>query len=153
MRHTWATVPRDGTPTKTPLETATAFFLRRNLTLTVRSKMSDLTPCGSVARAPVGTLSEPGHRSDPQISGFEVAPVQHDFSIHNSNLSTKGCRRILTRAPFAIFALLAFATAVGFLVLRCSRALTSGRSTENHGVTTRRLVEEGRASCFVSHHV
>lgn len=151
MQHdTCAKLPRDGTLPETRLETAAAFFfLRRNIVLTAISKMSGYAPFSSPAHAVAST--EIGHRPYAPISGFGADPLQHELPVHNGNFSTPTGKIKFTRATFVTVVLLTVTAAVGFLVLQCFRALTPGRSAENHGVTSRRLAEKGGTSCSVGH--
>ena len=105
------------------------------------------------ARTPLAALGEAGQLSDAQPSGFEVPTPQHELSIHNDNLSSGGHTLKFTRGTVTVVSLLGCVVGVAFLVFLCFRALTSGRSNTNQGLTTRRVAEGGRGSCSVSYHV
>ena len=104
-------------------------------------------------QAPLADLGEVGQLIDAQRSGFEVPNPQHELFIQNDNLSSGRGTFKITRGTVAIVSLLACVAGVALLVFQCFRALTSGRSKKNQGVTARRVAEGGREVCSVSHHV
>ena len=111
---------------------------------------------GSVPFAPfahVGASSGVGHRPHVPISGMDAHPLKNGFLIHSGSFTARRDNFKLTRATFAVVVLLTVTAAMGFLIIQCFRALTSGRSTENHGETSRNLAEKGGTSCSVSHRV
>ena len=103
--------------------------------------------------AHVGAPSGDGHQPPATIPGLDAEPLQPQFLIHSENLSTGRHKLKLTRAALATVVLLAFTAALVFLVIQCFRVLTSGRSTENHGVTSRRLARRRANACSVSYRV
>ena len=135
---------------KTYSEIITAFRLCRNLTLNADFNMDSSAPFPSAGYAP---MAFSGVTDRPRaIFGTEAAPPQHEFLTHNGDFSAGIRKPKLTTAFIASIVVLAVIAAVGFLVFQCYRALTFGRSKDNHGINSRRLAEKGGLICPVSRH-
>ena len=124
-----------------------------NIAIIAIAKMYASVPFFVGALAPLAALGEVGQLSDVPRSGIDVDKPQHEFSVPKGSLSSGRAALKLTRGTVAIVSLLAVATVLVFVVFQCFRAMTSGKSNKNQGVTARRVAEGGRDSCSVSHHV
>ena len=114
------------------------------------AKMHRLILLISVALAHVTALRGAMQQTEVPASGFGVASYEDGHRLPSINTHPKTSRVGLSRGAATVLVHLALVAGLLFLIVRCFRALTSGRSVEVQGQTARRLAEEEQ-SCTVSH--